>query len=201
MLIMIRAAFVPLLAVLLAALAAGAPAWAQVCDTPSGQPVPRFVTLKFTEVRGRIGPSTSHPVRWDYRRQGLPVEIVAETSDWRRVRDPQGEESWMHRRTLSGRRAVHVIEETGLHTRPDAESPETARAEPGAILWLERCRSGWCRLESDGIRGWVIAAYLWGTYAHEQAATPDPDAPSGPPCNGARTMVQDGAGTQAAAGL
>ncbi|WP_429910705.1 SH3 domain-containing protein [Glycocaulis sp.] len=197
---MTRCALAPFLLAVTAALA-GAPAWAQVCDTPSGQPVPRFVTLKFSEVRGRIGPSTSHPVRWEYRRQGLPVEIVAETSDWRRVRDPLGEESWMHRRTLSGRRAVHVVQETGLHTRPDVESPETARAEPGAILWLERCRSGWCRLESDGVRGWVIAAYLWGAYAHEQAATPDPDAPAGPPCNGARSAAQEIAAAQDVSGL
>lgn len=180
-----------LLAASFALLVAGAPAWAQMCDTPSGQPVPRFVTLKFSEVRGRIGPSTSHPVRWEYRRAGLPVEIVAETAEWRRVRDPHGEESWMHRRTLAGRRAVHVLEETGLHTRPDVESPETARAEPGAILWLERCRSGWCRLEAGGHRGWVLAARLWGTYAHEQAALPDPDAPAGPPCHGARAMAQE----------
>ena len=131
-----------------AALATGAPVWAQFCDTPSGQPVPRFVTLKFDEVRGRIGPSTSHPVRWDYRRQGLPVEIVAETDRWRRVRDPLGEETWMHQRTLTGRRAVHVTQQTGLHTRPDATSPETASAQPGALLWLERCRF---RLVPSGI--------------------------------------------------
>lgn len=198
---MIRSVFAPFLIAGIVALAAAAPAFAQACDTPSGQPVPRFVTLKFTEVRGRIGPSTSHPVRWDYRRQGLPVQIVAETENWRRVRDPHGEESWMHRRTLSGRRAVHVIEETGLHTRPDVESPETARAEPGAILWLERCRSGWCRLESDGVRGWVIASHLWGTYAHEQAATPDPESAAGPPCNGARSAVQETAAAQGGAGL
>lgn len=192
---MTRWILAPLLAASSALLAAAAPAWAQQCDTPSGQPVPRFVTLKFSEVRGRIGPSTSHPVRWEYRRPGLPVEIVAETAEWRRVRDPHGEESWMHRRTLSGRRAVHVVQETGLHTRPDAESPETARAEPGAILWLERCRSGWCRLESDGLRGWVVAAYLWGTYAHEQAVMAGPETPAGPPCNGARSVAADPVGT------
>ncbi|KPP82251.1 MAG: hypothetical protein HLUCCA04_05825 [Oceanicaulis sp. HLUCCA04] len=184
-----------------AALATGAPVWAQFCDTPSGQPVPRFVTLKFDEVRGRIGPSTSHPVRWDYRRQGLPVEIVAETDRWRRVRDPLGEETWMHQRTLTGRRAVHVTQQTGLHTRPDATSPETASAQPGALLWLERCRSGWCRLESQGVRGWALAAHLWGTYAYEQAASPDPDSPARPPCNGARSAIPGLAAQDSAAGL
>lgn len=186
-----RAAIVLLAASLLAAFASAGAASGQNCDTPSGHPVPRFVTLKFAEVRGRIGPSTGHPVRWEYSRPGLPVEIVAETADWRRVRDPDGEESWMHRRTLTGRRAVHVQQETALHTRPDDQSPQTARALPGAILWLERCRSGWCRLESDGVRGWVVASHVWGTYAYERAETADPSAPSTPPCSGDDTQAHE----------
>lgn len=178
-----------LLAASLALLAMDTPAFAQSCDTPSGQPVPRFVTLRFNDVRGRIGPSTSHPVRWEYRRSGLPVEIIAETEEWRRVRDPQGEESWMHRRTLSGRRAVEVREPVSLHARPDSESPETARAEPGAILSLERCRLGWCRLEAQGHRGWVRASALWGVYEYELAETVSADMPQSPPCSEARTAV------------
>ncbi|MGY6531477.1 SH3 domain-containing protein [Glycocaulis sp.] len=188
---MARLVTAPFLALCLALLALDTPAFAQACDTPSGQPVPRFVTLRFDEVRGRVGPSTTHPVRWEYRRSGLPVEIIAETADWRRVRDPEGEESWMHRRTLSGRRAVQVREAASLHARPDAESPETARAEPGAILSLERCRLGWCRLEADGHRGWVRASALWGVYAYELVQTMSADLPQSPPCNAPRTAALD----------
>ncbi len=187
----LRSVFAPLMTVAIAALAAAAPAWSQACDTPSGQPVPRFVTLRFDEVRGRVGPSTTHPVRWEYRRSGLPVEIIAETEEWRRVRDPDGEESWMHRRTLSGRRAVQVRDAVSLHARPDGESPETARAEPGAILSLERCRLGWCRLESGGHRGWVRAPALWGVYAYELVQTMSADLPQSPPCNAPRTAALD----------
>jgi SH3-like domain-containing protein len=164
------------------ALAAAPDAAAQACDTPSGLPVPRFVTLKFSEVRGRTGPSVNHAVRWDYARAGLPMEVVAETADWRRVRDPQGEETWMHRRTLSGRRGVEVREPMELHARPDLNAPVTARAEPGAILWLERCRTGWCRLESDGVRGWAEAETLWGVYAWELASGPGALEAADQPC-------------------
>lgn len=185
----LRSALAPLIMASIAGLAVEAPAFAQTCDTPSGQPVPRFVTLRFNDVRGRVGPSTSHPVRWEYRRAGLPVEIIAETEEWRRVRDPQGEESWMHRRTLSGRRAVEVREQTGLHARPDGESPLTAEAQPGVILALERCRLGWCRLEADGHRGWVRASALWGVYPYELIETMSADMPQGPPCQDARTAT------------
>lgn len=164
------------------ALAAAPEAVAQGCDTPSGLPVPRFVTLKFSEVRGRTGPSVNHAVRWDYARAGLPMQIVAETADWRRARDPDGEETWMHRRTLSGRRAVSVREPSRLHARPDQTAPVTANAEPGAVLWLERCRLGWCRLETDGIRGWAPADGLWGVYDWELASAPGALEAAEQPC-------------------
>lgn len=150
----------------------GAPALAQTCDTFSGLPVPRFVSLKFEEVRGRAGPSFSHPVRWRYLRVGLPMQVVAETADWRRVRDPGGEEVWMHRRTLSGRRAVWAIEPVSLKARPDEASPDVAAVEPDAVLWLERCRNGWCRLEAAGQRGWARGDAFWGVYADEAAPSP-----------------------------
>lgn len=147
------------------------PAAAQECETFSGLPVPRFVSLRFDEAAGRAGPSADHPIAWMYQRAGLPVQVVAETPDWRKVRDPGGEEVWMHRRLLSGRRAVHAIQPADMLARPEADSALIARIETGALLWLERCRAGWCRLEADERRGWAPAAAFWGVYGDEAAAS------------------------------
>ena len=156
--------------VLLAAMLCVAPAHARQDDpgTPSGQEVPRFVTLKFDAANGRTGPSRAHPVAWRYVRVGLPVEVIAETPTWRRVRDPGGEVTWMHRQVLSGRRSVYTLADTPLHARADAEAPVEAVAEEGVILFLERCREGWCRVEAQGFRGWAQTETLWGVYAHER---------------------------------
>ena len=59
---------------------------------PSGYPIPRFVSLKAEKVNVRRGPSSDHPVAWVFQRKGLPVEIVAEFENWRRIRDSDGEE-------------------------------------------------------------------------------------------------------------
>lgn len=138
-------------------------------DTPSGQQVPRFVSLKVDVANGRSGPSRSHPIAWRYVRAGLPMEVIAETPDWRRVRDPDGEITWMHRSILSGRRSVWTLAETPLHARDNADSPVEAIAEPGVILSLERCRTGWCRVEAQGYRGWARTDTLWGVYPEERA--------------------------------
>ncbi|MGJ3231772.1 MAG: SH3 domain-containing protein [Oceanicaulis sp.] len=159
----------------LSALASAAPARAEACEGFSGLPVPRFVSLRYDEAVGRSGPSVEHPQLWVYRRTGLPLEVIQETPDWRKVRDPGGVEVWMHRRLLSGRRAVWALQAEELRARPDADSSLIARIEPGARLWLERCRTDWCRLEADGRRGWARAEAFWGVAASDLGGGPAAD--------------------------
>lgn len=159
---MLNRVFTTLLLMLAAAPLASAQTRAQACEGFSGLPVPRFVSLRYDEAIGRSGPSGDHPMLWVYRRAGLPLEIVQETPDWRKVRDPDGVEVWMHRRLLSGRRSVWAVEAADLRARPENDSSLIARIEPGARLWLERCRSEWCRMEADGRRGWARADAFWG---------------------------------------
>jgi len=172
------------------------PAAAQSCDTFSGLPVPRFVSLRFSEAAGRAGPSEDHPIAWMYQRAGLPVQVIAETPDWRRVRDPDGEEVWMHRRLLSGRRAVRALDASDMLARPEGEAALVARIEPGAVLWLERCRAGWCRLEADGQRGWAEAATFWGVYADEAQPSGALEGPERP-CYRTDHELADGHGAPA----
>ncbi|MDF1767584.1 SH3 domain-containing protein [Maricaulis sp.] len=148
--------------------------------TPSGQAVPRFVSLKVDVANGRSGPSSQHPIAWRYLRAGLPMEVIAETPDWRRVRDPEGEVTWMHRSILSGRRSVYTLEETSLHARDSESSPIEAVAGAGVILSLERCRTGWCRVEAQGFRGWVRPHTLWGVYPQELDSETGPDVDGNP---------------------
>ena len=61
-------------------------------------PLPRFVSLKSSEVNLRTGPGTRYPIEWVYQRRALPVEITAEFDNWRRVRDSEGVVGWIQRR-------------------------------------------------------------------------------------------------------
>lgn len=132
-------------------------------DTPSGFPVPRFVSLKNPRTHCRRGPSFDHPVAATYVRAGLPVEIVAETIDhWRKIRDHEGAECWAHQTTL---RAVdHVIVEGDLEirARPDPNAPARARLATGVIAKLERASGDWRLVSAGGRRGWARREALWG---------------------------------------
>src|SRR5262252_8595740 len=75
----------------------------------SGLPVPRFVSLKPDRVNVRGGPTRDHEVTFVYTRAGLPVEITAESDNWRRIRDWEGSEGWVYHSLLSGRRTSVVM--------------------------------------------------------------------------------------------
>ena len=131
--------------------------------TPSGFIVPRFVSLKFSKVNGRTGPSRDHPIAWQYQRRGLPLMIVAETEMWRKVRDISGDEAWVRKPALSGSRTVLALQTTSIRSRPDARAREVARTDPQALLRLQDCKSGWCEVKSEsGLKGWARQDMLWG---------------------------------------
>mgnify|MGYP002277875135 CR=1 FL=1 len=141
-------------------------------DTPSGLPVPRFVSLKTRRSFCRAGPTFDHPVRLTYMRQGLPVMVVAETLDhWRKIRDPEGDECWMHKSQLSGAKTAMVIREgLVLRMRPAADSEEKAHLGRGLIARIEKEQDGWLKVSADGVRGWAPRDGFWGVFAAADAA-------------------------------
>ncbi|MDP7625068.1 MAG: SH3 domain-containing protein, partial [Rhodospirillales bacterium] len=80
-----------------------APAWTQAPPATTGKPLPRFVSLRADEVNLRTGPGVRYPVDWVYQRKNLPVEVIAEFGTWRKVRDVQGSQGWIHQSLLSSR--------------------------------------------------------------------------------------------------
>jgi SH3-like domain-containing protein len=133
--------------------------------TPSGYPVPRYVTLKFGKVNARAGPGDDHRLLWVYRTRGLPVQVVAETAEWRRVCDPEGGVAWVHRRVTDGRRSVINLGKAPapLRGKPKADAEPQAFLNVRAMASLVRCQKGWCKVKVDGATGWTREGTLWGT--------------------------------------
>ncbi|GIU66977.1 SH3 domain-containing protein [Candidatus Phycosocius spiralis] len=135
-------------------------------ETPSGQPVPRFVSLKFTTINARIGPDTAYPVRWVYKRKGLPVRVIAETDDWRRIEDSDGAVSWVHKRMLDGRRTGIVRPardmRVAMRTIPNSDTRVVAWASQGVVVEITEERPGWRQVKAGRYKGWIPANELWG---------------------------------------
>lgn len=136
----------------------------------TGLPVPRFASLRSDDVNMRSGPGLRYPVVWLYKRKGMPVEITAEFDTWRRIKDIDGAEGWVHQATLSGKRTLLV---TGKMVQPifrkkDPASPLRGQAEPGVQLRALRCEDQWCKVETDGVKGYMKRESLWGIYPQEK---------------------------------
>lgn len=155
------------LAVVLALACAGGGARAAEA---TGLPLPRFVSLRSDEVNLRTGPGIRYPIDWNYARRDLPVEVIAEFEAWRKIRDWQGTEGWVHQSMLSGRRMMVVIGAPRSLRASDADSAEpVAIVEPGVLGRLVQCprNRDFCRVEVGQIQGWLRRDELWGVYKGE----------------------------------
>jgi SH3-like domain-containing protein len=136
--------------------------------TSSGLPLPRFVSLKASEANARTGPSTKYPIKWVYVRKNMPVEVIAEFGVWRKIRDIDGQDGWLHESLLSGKRTAMIKESVQpLYHTSDLTSLALIRLEPRVIVNIITCDKQWCKVLVDDRKGWIMKAGLWGVYPTE----------------------------------
>ena len=138
----------------------------------SGLPLPRFVSLKSSRVNVRRGPGQDYDVAWSYVKAGLPVEIVQEFENWRKIRDWEGSEGWGFHSLLSGRRTGIVAPWTqgarfAVRGTPNAEARIVAQLESRVVTDVARCDGAWCEVRGEGYSGWMEQDSLWGVYPQE----------------------------------
>lgn len=137
-------------------------------------PVPRFVSLKSDKVNVRRGPSSDQAIVWVFSRAGLPVEVIAESENWRRVRDSEGADGWVFHSLLSGRRTVLISpwtkggESVPLYASRSTNSHAVASLQAGVLGNVTSCDGEWCQLSIDTYSGYVQQDKLWGVYRGEQ---------------------------------
>jgi SH3-like domain-containing protein len=145
-----------------------APDAAATASAPS-LPIPRFVSFRGDPVNARTGPGMRYPVDWIYMRRRLPVEIIAESENWRQIRDPDGSEVWVHQSMVTGRRTGVIKGQPQDLRKTNTDVSDTlAILEPGVIVDVVRCPEGvFCRVEVNGVQGWLKRNQFWGVYPQE----------------------------------
>jgi SH3-like domain-containing protein len=136
----------------------------------TGLPLPRYAALGSNQVNLRIGPDLRYKIEWTYQRKDLPVQIVEEHENWRRIRDPDGTEGWVQRPLLTSRRSFLVQgEERVLRRRPEDNAEPVARLKPGVIGSLRKCEaeSAWCEARVGDYHGWIKRSEIWGVTPDE----------------------------------
>jgi SH3-like domain-containing protein len=126
--------------------------------------VQRFGSLKSSEVNVRSGPGSHYPILWVLIRKGLPVRILAEFDNWRKIEDFEGKQGWIHQSLLNAKQTVIVLEkEALLKNAPCPEGQAVARLEKGVIASLLKIQRPWCHVYVEKVaKGWVHCQALWG---------------------------------------
>ena len=139
----------------------------------TGQPLPRWASLRTDEVNLRTGPGSRYPVEWVYRRRDLPVQIEREFEVWRLVEDPDGIKGWVHQATLTGRRSfVLKSKDQTLRRNAADDAAPVAVLRAGVVGRIRACEAtaSWCEVQAADYRGWLKREVLWGLNTGETVA-------------------------------
>jgi len=122
-----------------------------------------FRTLRNDKVNLRQGPSFDHPVKIFYKKKFLPVLIQDHSDNFRKIRDHENNTGWIHRSQLSKKKAAIVIdEELIMFSSSTIYSNPVAILKKGRLVKISKCNEDWCKVKSDGYKGWIKKESLWG---------------------------------------
>lgn len=96
----------------------------------------------------------------------VPLEVIADSGDWVKVRDANGHLSWIEKSALGNSRSVMVkVEECIVRQQPEPDAMAVFRASRGVLLDAvdEPTTLGWLQVRHvDGLSGWLRIHEVWG---------------------------------------
>ena len=122
-----------------------------------------FLSLKNNLVNLRQGPSFEYPIKLIYKKKYLPVLIIDKSETWRKISDFKNNSGWIHISQLSKKKsAINIKNNSVLYKKPTIYSKPIAKLENGRLVLIKKCKVKWCKISSDGYKGWIVKNVLWG---------------------------------------
>jgi SH3-like domain-containing protein len=97
--------------------------------------------------------------------QGYPVELVVSVEGWAKVRDANGDLTWIESKQLTDKRTVMVKAPVAqIHESASESAALVFQAQQNVVLEvLEPATGAWLRVRhQDGQTGFVRTAQVWG---------------------------------------
>jgi SH3-like domain-containing protein len=153
--------------------------------TPTRQPVPRWLTLKASEVRARSGPGLDYHILWEYhaagpagsgdrRDPGMAQDLRSRRR--RRLGPPQ-------RGPLAPQRLQRHRAEIPIHSGRSDTAPVRARLSPRSIVSLDDVRGRLVPGRRRKVHGWVPQRTVFGGATQPLCDAAAPGTGRGPSVN------------------
>jgi SH3-like domain-containing protein len=122
-----------------------------------------FLTLRNEKVNLRQGPSFEYPIKLFYEKKYLPILITDKSGNFRKIKDHENNNGWIHISQLSKRKAAITIKEKLiLFNSPTIYSKPLVVLEKGRLCLIIKCKEEWCKIKISNYKGWVKKKALWG---------------------------------------
>ena len=122
----------------------------------------KFLMLKNNKVNVRYGPSFDYPIKYIYKKNKLPVQIIDKKENFRRIIDHKKNSGWIHISQLRKSKSLIVTSQKILFKKPTKYSKPLARLDVGRLLLIKKCKLKWCKIASGNYVGWIFKDSLWG---------------------------------------
>ena len=121
-----------------------------------------FLSLKNDKVNVRYGPGFDYPVKFIYKKKFLPIKVIDEKENFRRIIDHKKNSGWIHLSQLKKVNSVIVMEDKIMFKKSSLFSKPIANVKKGRLLIVNKCEDKWCKVETENFKGWVDKKNLWG---------------------------------------
>ncbi|MBR1734449.1 MAG: hypothetical protein IJ730_03220 [Alphaproteobacteria bacterium] len=121
-----------------------------------------FVSLKSSEVNMRVGPGKEYPISWIFMRANLPMQLIAEFDQWRKVKFIDGTVGWVHKNMISRKNSAIVIDNNAIMYRHASTKYPIAKVEKYVIVKVIKKDDNWVKVSINNQKGWIDKKNLWG---------------------------------------
>ena len=122
----------------------------------------KFLSLKKNKVNVRYGPSFDFPIKYIYKKINLPIKQIDKKENFRRIIDFKKNSGWIHISQLKKVNSVIAVEDKILFEKSTIFSRPIANIKKGRLLVIKKCEKNWCKVETEGLKGWIDKKNLWG---------------------------------------
>ena len=122
-----------------------------------------FLTLRYDTVNLRQGPSRDYPIKIFYKKKFLPVLILDQSDNFRKIKDHENNTGWIHISQLSKKKSAIVIDDNiMMFKKPTIYSKPLVILKKGRLSKIIKCKDEWCKAKVSSYKGWLKKESLWG---------------------------------------
>ena len=122
-----------------------------------------YLILKNNEVNVRYGPGFNYQIKYIYKKKNLPIKIIDKKENFRRIIDFKKNSGWIHISQLTKKKsAINIHDLSIVFKKSNIYSQPIAKLEKGKMVIVKKCKEDWCKIVTNGYKGWIFKNSLWG---------------------------------------